>query len=94
MYRAQILQVGMAVFLLGGLIYTIYWASIWDQTSDGLGGIYLAQFGAMAGVSGDADGDLLRRLAAVGRPGVPGAGTAAVVPGLLPRLAGVVPCDH
>jgi hypothetical protein len=46
----QMLQLGMAAFLLGGLIYTIYWASIWDQTSDGLGGIFLALFGAMAGV--------------------------------------------
>ena len=46
----QMLQLGMAVFLLGGLIYTIYWLSIWDHTSDGLGGIFLAQFGAMVGV--------------------------------------------
>jgi hypothetical protein len=47
---AQILQLGMAAFLLGGLIYTIYWSSIWDHTSDGLGGIFLALYGAMTGV--------------------------------------------
>jgi hypothetical protein len=46
----QVLQLGMAAFLLGGLIYTIYWASIWDQTNDGLGGIFLALFGAVLGV--------------------------------------------
>jgi hypothetical protein len=40
----------MAVFLLGGLIYSIYWASIWDHTSDGLSGLYLTLFGVMTGI--------------------------------------------
>ena len=46
----QMLQLGMAAFLLAGLVYTIYWSSIWDQTSDGIGGIFLAQFGSMVGI--------------------------------------------
>jgi len=47
---AQILQLVIAIFLLGGLIYTTYWSSIWDQTSDGLSGLFLSHFGAMVGV--------------------------------------------
>ncbi len=85
----------MAVFLLGGLSYTIYWSSIWDQTSDGLGGIFLAQFGAMVGVGA---GMLLMvfccRLAAVGGLLFLVRGAAAAVPGLQPWLAGFLPCDH
>jgi hypothetical protein len=32
----------MAVFLLGYLAYTIFWASVWDRTSDGLGGLFIS----------------------------------------------------
>lgn len=32
----------LAVLLLIYLAYTIYWASIWDQTNDGFGGLFLA----------------------------------------------------
>jgi hypothetical protein len=37
-----VLRLGLAVLLLGCLAYTILWASIWDQTSDGIGGIFLS----------------------------------------------------
>ena len=43
---------------------------------------------------GDAAVDLLLRSAAAGRYGVPGIGAAAALPGLQPRLAGVLPCYY
>jgi hypothetical protein len=48
--RRAVLQLGAAALLLAGLLYTIYWTSIWDQTSDGLGGIFLTYPGAMLGI--------------------------------------------
>jgi hypothetical protein len=36
--------------LLGYLIYSIFWASVWDQTSDGLGGLSLSQPAALVAV--------------------------------------------
>jgi hypothetical protein len=44
------LQLGIAAFLLSGLTYTIYWSSIWDHTSDGLGGVFLTEPGAMLAI--------------------------------------------
>jgi hypothetical protein len=32
----------LALLLIGVLAYNIYWASLWDQTTDGVGGIFLA----------------------------------------------------
>jgi hypothetical protein len=37
-----VFQLALAAILLGCLAYNILWASIWDQTSDGLGGIFFA----------------------------------------------------
>jgi dipeptidyl aminopeptidase/acylaminoacyl peptidase len=41
----------LAVILLGLLAYTIVWASIWDQTSDGLGGLALSQPAGLVAVA-------------------------------------------
>lgn len=45
------LRLGLAVLLLGSLAYTIVWASIWDNTSDGLGGLFLSIYAGMASVA-------------------------------------------
>lgn len=34
-------RLALAALLLGAVLYTIIWASIWDNTSDGLGGLFL-----------------------------------------------------
>jgi len=44
-------RLGLAVLLLGLLAYTILWASIWDQTSDGLGGLFFSQSASMIAVA-------------------------------------------
>ena len=36
-----VLRVGLALILLLSLAYVTFWASVWDQTSDGLGGVWL-----------------------------------------------------
>ncbi len=33
---------GLALLLIGVLAYNIYWSSLWDQTTDGLWGIFMA----------------------------------------------------
>ena len=45
------LQVGLAVFLLAGLAYTTFWNSVWDDTSDGLGGLALMMLGTVVAVA-------------------------------------------
>jgi len=44
-------RLGLAVLLLGTLAYTILWASIWDQTSDGLGGIMFSMQAALIAIA-------------------------------------------
>ena len=39
--RRGLLSILLALALLGYLAYSIFWATVWDQTSDGLGGIFL-----------------------------------------------------
>jgi len=46
------LRLGLAAALLGALAYTIFWLSIWDQTSDGLSGSALLFNGTLASVAG------------------------------------------
>jgi len=46
----KILFFSLAVLLLFTLAYVIYWEAIWDQTSDGLGGIWLAYQASLAAV--------------------------------------------
>ncbi|MFN2233778.1 MAG: hypothetical protein ACK2U1_06080, partial [Anaerolineales bacterium] len=45
------LRFGLAAVLLGSLAYTIVWASIWDQTSDGLGGIMFATWSSLVAIA-------------------------------------------
>jgi hypothetical protein len=41
----------LAVILLGYLAYTIFWISVWDQTSDGLGGLFITYSGTFTAVA-------------------------------------------
>jgi hypothetical protein len=50
-WLSAILQFGLAAVLLGYLAYTIVWASIWDQTSDGLGGVMFATWASLAAIA-------------------------------------------
>jgi hypothetical protein len=54
----QTLSTGLRLFYLalGGLVlgyfaYSIYWYSVWDQTSDGLGGIFYSLYGSIVAVA-------------------------------------------
>lgn len=42
---------GLALLLIGTLAYDIYWASLWDQTIDGLGGISTASFTSITAIA-------------------------------------------
>jgi len=44
-------RLGLAALLLGCLAYTILWASIWDHTSDGLGGIAFSMPAALVAIA-------------------------------------------
>ncbi|MDY7079199.1 MAG: hypothetical protein SXV54_19975 [Chloroflexota bacterium] len=48
--KPALLPVMLALGLLGYLAYSIFWASVWDQTSDGLGGLALSQPAALVAV--------------------------------------------
>jgi hypothetical protein len=50
-WLSVILRFGLAAVLLGYLAYIIVWASIWDQTSDGLGGIMFATWSSLAAIA-------------------------------------------
>lgn len=43
-------KVGFAVILIVSLAYTIFWGSVWDQTSDGLFGAFASQLSAPIGI--------------------------------------------
>jgi hypothetical protein len=43
-WRPVAWRLGLAALLLGTLAYTILWSSIWDQATDGLGGIMFAVY--------------------------------------------------
>ncbi len=52
--RSLIRSVGaalLAFLLLGTLAYTVLWGSIWDQTSDGLAGLFLSNAGSQAAIA-------------------------------------------
>jgi MFS family permease len=42
---------GLALLLIGVLAYEIYWASLWDETIDGLGGISTAAFTSISAIA-------------------------------------------
>ena len=48
--KPALLPMMLALGLLGYLAYSIFWASVWDQTSDGLGGLVLSQPSALVAV--------------------------------------------
>jgi hypothetical protein len=48
--KPALLPMMLALGLLGYLAYSIFWASVWDQTSDGLGGLALSQPSALVAV--------------------------------------------
>lgn len=45
-----LLRFGLAALLVAGLAYTILWASIWDQTSDGLAGIWFTMQASLVAI--------------------------------------------
>lgn len=48
--KSALLPIMLALGLLGYLAYSIFWASVWDHTSDGLGGLVLSQPSALVAV--------------------------------------------
>lgn len=44
------LLISLAVGLLGYLAYSTFWSSVWDQTSDGLGGLFLSSSSSVVAV--------------------------------------------
>jgi len=44
------IRIGLAILLLFYLSYTIFWGSLWDQTNDGLFGLFLMQPSAIVAV--------------------------------------------
>jgi hypothetical protein len=48
--KSALLPIMLALGLLGYLAYSIFWASVWDHTSDGLGGVALSQPSALVAV--------------------------------------------
>lgn len=48
--KRALLQAALALALLGTLAHLIFWASVWDQTSDGLGGLFLSRPSALVAV--------------------------------------------
>ena len=49
--RLTSLRLGLAIFLMGAMAYRIFWETIWDQTSDGLGGVYYGEVTAALGIA-------------------------------------------
>jgi hypothetical protein len=49
-WLSAILRFGLALLLLAGLIYTILWGSVWDQTYDGMTGIILSVFCSLVSI--------------------------------------------
>jgi hypothetical protein len=45
--KPALLSIALGLGLLGYLAYSIFWASVWDQTSDGMGGLALSQLSAL-----------------------------------------------
>ena len=48
------LRLALAFTILGALAYTIFWSSVWDQTSDGMGGLLYLMLAVLAGVGAGA----------------------------------------
>jgi len=74
-----VLRIGLAATLLGYLAYTTFWASIWDHTSDGLGGIMFAMWASLAAIAAG----MLMGITATGWRKLTGLLFALVVPALM-----------
>jgi hypothetical protein len=48
--KRPFLLITLAVALVGTLAYSTYWSSVWDQTSDGLGGLFLSHSSSVVAV--------------------------------------------
>ncbi len=48
------LRLALAFTILGALAYTIFWSSVWDQTSDGMGGLFYLMTAVPVGVGAGA----------------------------------------
>ena len=48
------LRLALAFTILGALAYTIFWSTVWDQTSDGLGGLLYLMPAVLVGVGAGA----------------------------------------
>jgi hypothetical protein len=48
------LRLALAFTLLGAMAYTIFWSSVWDQTSDGLAGLFYLMSAMLVGVGAGA----------------------------------------
>jgi hypothetical protein len=46
-----VLRLLTAALLLGLIVYSAFWASVWDQTSDGLGGVMISSVSTIAAVA-------------------------------------------
>jgi hypothetical protein len=47
----RLTYLALGALLLGYFAYTIYWTSIWDHTSDGLGGLFFSLYGSITAVA-------------------------------------------
>jgi hypothetical protein len=47
----RLVYLALAVLLLGYFAYSVFWASVWDHTSDGLGGVFYLLHGSIAAVA-------------------------------------------
>jgi len=48
--RMRLFMAGLAFAVLFYLAYSVFWGSVWDQTSDGLSGIFLSQLSGLIGI--------------------------------------------
>jgi hypothetical protein len=48
------LWLALAFTILGALAYTIFWSSVWDQTSDGMAGLFCLMIAVLVGVGAGA----------------------------------------
>jgi hypothetical protein len=74
-----ILRLGLVLLLLGYYAYTIVWLSIWDHTSDGIGGVWLSMQAQLIAIGAG----MLMALSTAGKRRVAGLLFAVLVPLLM-----------
>jgi hypothetical protein len=50
-WRSLAVRSGLALFLIGALAIDIYWISLWDQTTDGVIGIFAATYSSISAIA-------------------------------------------